>query len=250
MTKNPEKEWFGEKNVRPDEKTTLVRGVFDSVADKYDIMNDFMSGGVHRLWKNRLIREIRPRPDLDYLDVAGGTGDIAFRIREKVGPSARITLCDLDEKMLSVGRDRAIDRGYMNDFKWITGNAEKLPIADNSIDIYTISFGLRNVTHIDTALQEAHRVLRPGGKFFCLEFSHVTEPFLAKLYDTYSYNVIPKIGKIVAKDEGSYQYLVESIRKFPKQQDLADRLKAAGFDHAKYVDLSFGTVAIHEAWKL
>lgn len=245
-TLNPEQEWFGERNVDAAEKTKLVQGVFDSVATKYDIMNDVMSGGVHRLWKDRFVRMIRPRAGLHYLDVAGGTGDISFRIRKKAGKNARITLCDLDEQMLRVGRDRSIDKGMMNEFEWITGNAESLPLPDNSVDVYTIAFGLRNVARIDTALSEAVRVLKPGGRFFCLEFSHVNDPFFADLYDKYSYALIPKMGEIIANDRDSYQYLVESIRKFPKQKDLVERMKQAGFIRAKYTDLSYGLVAIHE----
>ena len=248
--KNPEREWFGEQKVSPEEKTHLVREVFDSVADKYDIMNDFMSGGVHRLWKNHLIRMIRPRGGLKYLDVAGGTGDITFRIRKKAGPDADITVFDLNQDMLTVGRDRAIDRGWINEFNWVTGDAAALPFEDNSFDIYTIAFGLRNVTRIDTALAEAHRVLKPGGRFYCLEFSHVEDPLLAKLYDTYSYNVIPHIGQLVAKDKDSYQYLVESIRKFPKQEDLCNRMTKAGFDNARFKSLTRGVVAIHSGWKI
>ncbi len=246
---NAESQWFGERNVDPEEKTRLVRGVFDSVASRYDIMNDLMSGGLHRLWKDHLIRKIRPRAGLHYLDVAGGTGDIAFRIRKKTGPEARITLCDLNYEMLSVGRDRATDQGKINDFEWVTGNAETLPIPSSSIDVYTIAFGLRNVTRIDTALAEAYRVLKPGGRFYCLEFSRVQEPLLAKLYDIYSYKAIPAIGQIVAKDRDSYQYLVESIRKFPQQTQLVTRLKQAGFATAKYENLTFGVVALHEAVK-
>lgn len=249
MAQNPEKNWFGEKQVDAEEKTRLVRGVFDSVADKYDLMNDLMSAGVHRLWKDRLIREIRPRPHYSYLDVAGGTGDIAFRLRKAAGKDARITICDLDENMLNVGRDRAIDRGWINDFDWITGNAEALPLPDESVDVYTIAFGLRNVTRIDTALKEAYRVLKPGGRFFCLEFSRVDEPFLARIYDGYSYNVIPRIGQLVAKDRDSYQYLVESIRKFPSQKELERRIRAAGFDRARHTNLSFGIAAIHQGLK-
>lgn len=252
---NPEKSWFGEKEVSPEEKTQGVIGVFDSVADRYDLMNDFMSMGIHRLWKDQFIRMIRPRAHvsgsaMDYLDVAGGTGDIAFRIREKIGEGANITLCDLNDNMLSVGRNRAIDKGWINDFSWVTGNAESLPLPDNSIDIYTIAFGLRNVTHIDTALKEAHRVLRPGGKFFCLEFSHVPFKPLAKAYDIYSYNVIPRLGQAVANDRDSYQYLVESIRKFPTQRNLQKRLQNAGFSRARYTNLSAGIVAIHQGLKV
>ena len=252
---NPEKSWFGEKHVSPKEKTEGVIGVFDSVADQYDLMNDFMSMGVHRLWKDQFIRMIRPRASIadrpvDYLDVAGGTGDIAFRIRKKIGAGANITLCDLNDNMLSVGRNRAIDKGWINDFSWVTGNAENLPLPDNSIDIYTIAFGLRNVTHIDTALQEAYRVLRPGGRFFCLEFSHVAPKPLAKAYDIYSYNVIPKLGKRIANDMESYQYLVESIRKFPSQRKLLKRITDAGFKRAQYTNLSLGVTAIHQGTKI
>jgi demethylmenaquinone methyltransferase/2-methoxy-6-polyprenyl-1,4-benzoquinol methylase len=277
---NPESRWFGNKEVTAEEKTRLVRGVFDSVADKYDLMNDLMSGGVHRLWKDRLIRMIRPRPGLHYLDVAGGTGDIAFRIRRAVekkpspslslkgeeqdkagasplslqgegrGEGTHITICDLDRAMLQVGRDRAIDRGWIGGFEWVTGNAEALPLPDASVDVYTIAFGLRNVTRIDTALAEACRVLKPGGRFYCMEFSRVEEPFLARIYDGYSRIVIPRIGGLVAKDRDSYEYLVESIRKMPPQRELAARMKKAGFDNVRYENLTFGVVAIHQGWRL
>lgn len=246
---NPEREWFGEKKVSAEEKTTLVRGVFDSVAENYDIMNDAMSFGIHRLWKDRFIREIRPRQGLHYLDVAGGTGDIAFRIK-KAAPDSSITICDLNEDMLSVGRDRAIDRNWINVFSWVTGNAEALPIPNNSVDVYTIAFGLRNVTHIDTALAEAHRVLRPGGRFYCLEFSRVNTAFLRKIYDVYSDSVIPHMGQMIAKDKDSYQYLVESIRKFPNQKQLIGRLKQAGFAGVQCKNLTFGVAAIHKGWKI
>lgn len=250
MQQNPESQWFGEEAVTASEKTRKVIGVFDSVASSYDIMNDLMSGGLHRLWKDHLIRKIRPRQGLHYLDVAGGTGDIAFRIRKKTGENARITLCDLNNEMLAVGRDRAIDKGMGDGFEWVTGNAEALPIPDNSVDVYTIAFGLRNVTHIDTALTEALRVLKPGGRFYCLEFSRVNEPFLRRIYDEYSYRLIPKIGEIVAKDRESYQYLVESIRKFPPQKELQKRLEMAGFSRCRHESLTFGVVAIHEGVKI
>lgn len=253
MSSNPEKEWFGEEQVTPEAKTGKVIGVFDSVAQKYDIMNDFMSGGMHRLWKDRFVRDIRPRAHYKYLDVAGGTGDIAFRIRKKIGSSADITVFDLNENMLRVGRDRALDKGWVSGeqggLEWTTGNAEKLPFPDNHFDVYTIAFGLRNVTHIDTALAEAHRVLKPGGRFFCLEFSHVVDPFFARMYDAYSYSVIPRVGQMVTQDRESYQYLVESIRKFPKQKDLQARLGTAGFARAKYTNLTGGIVAIHTGVK-
>jgi len=248
--KNPESTQFGTETVTPDEKTAKVRGVFDSVADQYDVMNDLMSGGVHRIWKNHLIRKIRPKAGLSYLDVAGGTGDIAFRIRERIGQSAQITLCDLNWDMLRVGRDRAVDKGWINEFDWVTGNAESLPMEDNSVDVYTISFGLRNVTRIDEGLKEAYRVLKPGGRFYCLEFSHVDNPLLSKLYDGFSFGVIPNIGKVVANDRESYQYLVESIRKMPTQKALKNRLEQAGFSKCSYENLTFGVAAIHYGIKL
>lgn len=250
MQSNPESKWFGEESVTPEQKTRKVIGVFDSVASNYDIMNDIMSGGLHRLWKDHLVRKIRPKAGLHYLDVAGGTGDIAFRIRKKAGPDCKITLCDLNAEMLAVGRDRAIDKGLGDDFEWITGNAESLPFEDESVDVYTIAFGLRNVTHIDTALKDALRVLKPGGRFYCLEFSKVIEPMLAKIYDEYSYRLIPKMGELVAKDRDSYQYLVESIRKFPSQKDLQKRMEMAGFSRCLYENLTLGVVAIHEGVKI
>lgn len=267
MTQNPESTQFGERTVTPEEKTGLVRGVFDSVADNYDIMNDLMSGGLHRLWKDRFVRMIRPKPGMAILDVAGGTGDIAFRLKRYIDeqrnrgtenhssippsiPSSVITICDLTTDMLRVGRNRAIDKGWINDFKWVTGNAESLPFPDQSFDLYTIAFGLRNVTHIDKALSEAVRVLKPGGRFYCLEFSHVREPLLAKAYDLYSYAMIPRIGQIVAKDKDSYQYLVESIRKFPKQENLIKRMGEADLKNSNFTNLSAGIVTIHSGTKI
>lgn len=250
MSENPESTQFGYEDVSPAEKTARVHGVFDSVADKYDLMNDLMSGGIHRHWKAHFIRMIRPRNNQKFLDVAGGTGDIAFRLRDKIGPEADITLCDLTEHMLSVGRDRAIDKGWLNDFKWTTGNAEDLPFADNSFDVYTIAFGLRNVTHIDKALKEAHRVLRPGGRFFCLEFSKVRNPLLGKAYNLYSKALIPQLGQIIANDRDSYQYLVESIERHPDQKTLQKRVSEAGFKNAAHTNLSAGIVAIHTGLKV
>jgi demethylmenaquinone methyltransferase / 2-methoxy-6-polyprenyl-1,4-benzoquinol methylase len=243
---NPEREWFGDRKVTAREKTAKVIGVFDSVANNYDLMNDLMSGGRHRAWKDRFVRMIRPQAGDKCLDVAGGTGDIAFRLRKK---NADVTVFDLNPEMLRVGRDRAIDKGWL-DLEWVEGNAEDLPFEDESFDLYTIAFGLRNVTHIDTALAEAARVLKPGGRFFCLEFSRVEEPFLAKIYDAWSFRVIPKIGAAVAKDRESYQYLVESIRKFPPQKQLARRMAAAGLSACKFTNLDFGVVAVHQGLKL
>ncbi len=247
--KNPESTWFGDRPVDADSKAGLVRDVFDSVAEKYDLMNDLMSGGVHRVWKDRLIRMIRPRPDLDYLDVAGGTGDIAFRLHKAAGGRARITVCDINPAMLEVGRARALNRGLLSGLSWVEGNAERLPFTDNSQDVYTIAFGLRNVTRIDTALADAYRVLRPGGRFYCLEFSRVEDPALAKAYAAWSRHVIPRLGGMVAQDRGSYQYLVESIRRFPPQAELARRMEEAGFSAVNFTNLSFGIAAIHAGLK-
>ncbi len=248
--KNKESQWFGYKAVKPEEKARLVEDVFSSVASRYDLMNDLMSGGIHRLWKNRFASMLRPSANKSLLDVAGGTGDIAFRYRQRAGDKAQITVCDVNKDMLEVGKSRALDRGYVKGFKWVVGNAESLPFDDNSFDLYTISFGLRNVPKIDDALEEAYRVLKPGGRFFCLEFSRVLNPALRKLYDEYSFRIIPKIGEAVAKDRESYQYLVESIRQFPPQQELANRMKKAGFELVKVVNLTGGIAAIHTGTKL
>lgn len=247
---NKEKDWFGYKKVNPSDKTKLVEGVFDNVASRYDLMNDLMSGGIHRLWKNRFVQMMHPRANRKLLDVAGGTGDIAFRYRKAAGESAKITVCDINKEMLKVGRDRAIDRGYLKGFDWVEGNAESLPFDDREFHLYSIAFGLRNVTHIDNALADAYRVLKPGGQFFCLEFSHLKNAALQKVYDEYSFRIIPKIGEVVAKDRDSYQYLVESIRQFPKQAELSARLETAGFENVKVVNLSGGIAAIHIGNKL
>lgn len=248
--RNKESQWFGYKKVNPNEKARLVENVFDSVASRYDLMNDLMSGGVHRLWKKKFVSLLHPTAHKTLLDVAGGTGDIAFRYRERAGDKAKITVCDINKEMLNVGKDRAIDRGYLKGFEWIVGNAESLPFADDSYHLYTISFGLRNVPKIDDALEEAFRVLKPGGQFFCLEFSQMTNPALRKIYDQYSFRMIPKIGAWVAEDRDSYQYLVESIRQFPKQAELADRMKKAGFAQTRFINVSGGIAAIHTGTKL
>jgi len=245
--KNPESTSFGTETVTPEQKTKKVLGVFDSVADHYDIMNDAMSAGVHRIWKDRLVKQINPQPHHKILDVAGGTGDIAFRMNRATQGKANITVSDINESMLSVGQDRAYDRGITTNMQWVPANAESLPFKDDEFDIYTIAFGLRNVTHIDNALAEAARVLKNGGRFFCLEFSHVDSPLLSKIYDGYSDHVIPKFGETIAKDRGSYEYLVESIRKFPRRDALQKRLIQAGFKSASYKTMTFGVVAIHEA---
>lgn len=249
MKQNPESTSFGEQDVTPTEKTNLVLGVFDSVADNYDIMNDAMSGGVHRIWKDKLIRQINPKSGDIILDVAGGTGDIAFRHYKHTHGQAHITVSDINQSMLDVGKDRAFDRGITKNMDWVTANAESLPFKDDEFDIYTIAFGLRNVTHIDKALKDAARILKKGGRFYCLEFSHVDNPIVKKIYDFYSDNLIPKFGEYIAKDRESYQYLVESIRKFPKRELLKQRLLDAGFSSASYKTMTFGVVAIHEAIK-
>lgn len=239
---------FGFREVREDEKAGLVRQVFDQVADRYDLMNDLMSLGVHRLWKSAFIDWLRPRPDMTLLDVGGGTGDIAFRFRERGG--GPVVVCDINREMLSVGRDRALDRGFLEGIDWVCGDAERLPVKDASVDAYTIAFCLRNVTRIDAALAEARRVLRPGGRFMCLEFSHVVLPLLKPVYDEYSFKVLPFLGEVVAKNREAYQYLVESIRRFPDQEELAERIAAAGLEQVRVRNLSGGIAAIHSAWRL
>ena len=246
---------FGFREVAAGDKPSLVRGVFESVADRYDLMNDLMSGGIHRLWKSAMIDWLRPRPGQHFIDVAGGTGDIAFRILERLraGDSAaasRVVVCDLTPAMLAVGRDRAIDRGILAGIEWVNGDAENLPFADLSFDAYTVAFGLRNLTHLDQALSEAHRVLKPGGRLLCLEFSHVAVPILDRLYDLYSFRVLPLLGQIVAHDRAAYQYLVESIRRFPRQDELAQRITAAGFARATFRNLAGGIAALHSAWRI
>ena len=247
---------FGYRTVAEHEKSDLVRGVFDSVAPRYDLMNDLMSGGVHRLWKSAMIGWLAPRPSMRLLDVAGGTGDIAFRFLDRLSAAADdtaaapVTVCDLSGEMLDVGKRRAHARGYGDRIRWICGDAEDLPLPDHSADAYTIAFGIRNMTHIDRVLAEAWRVLAPGGRFLCLEFSTVATPGLHQLYDSYSFRVIPALGKLVAGDRDSYQYLVESIRRFPPQDRFAEMIREAGFDNVKYRNLSAGVAALHSGWKL
>lgn len=248
---------FGFSTVNENEKQSMVRGVFDSVAEKYDIMNDVMSGGLHRLWKNDFISQLRPKAGMHLLDVAGGTGDIAFRFlkaahkdRANTKNPAKVTICDINYNMLKSGQDRALDQGIFDPINWVTGNAESLPLPDNSVDIYTIAFGIRNVTHIDMALKEAHRVLRPGGRFMCLEFSKVDIPLLKQIYDVYSFKFIPHFGELITGDKDSYQYLVESIRKFPSQETFKKMIEEAGFKKTSYRNLSGGIVAIHSGWRI
>ncbi|MDA8233035.1 MAG: bifunctional demethylmenaquinone methyltransferase/2-methoxy-6-polyprenyl-1,4-benzoquinol methylase UbiE [Magnetospirillum sp.] len=239
---------FGFRTVPVAEKASLVRGVFDSVAGRYDLMNDLMSGGIHRLWKASFLDWLRPRPDMTLLDVGGGTGDVAFGFRKRGGGKAMV--CDINREMLAVGRDRAIDRNILGGLAWICGDAETLPVADRSVDAYTIAFCLRNVTRIDKAIAEAYRVLKPGGRFMCLEFSRVVVPGLKQAYDAYSFNVLPAIGGMVTGNREAYQYLVESIRRFPPQQELAGMVEAAGFSLVEVRNLSGGIAAIHSGWRL
>lgn len=247
-TTSPESNWFGSRPVAPSEKTRLVRGVFDRVASRYDLMNDLMSAGIHRRWKATYIADLAPRPDETLVDVAGGTGDIATGWHRAGGGPA--ILCDINQAMLGEGRDRALDRGLLSGLAWVAGNAESLPFPDRSFDVFSIAFGLRNVTHIDAALAEARRVLKPGGRFFCLEFSRLAIEPLRRLYDLYSNAVIPTLGALVAGDRESYVYLVESIRRFPDQEALVARMRAAGFEFCRYRNLSAGIAAIHRARRI
>lgn len=240
---------FGNRTVAEDEKAGLVHGVFSRVASRYDVMNDLMSVGIHRLWKDAMMDWLAPRPGQRLLDVAGGTGDISFRfLRRADGTTA--TVCDMTHPMLVEGRKRAEAERLADRLQWVTGDAMALPFPDNSFDVYTISFGIRNVTRIPDALSEAYRVLRPGGRLMVLEFSQIPVPALQWAYDRYSYNVIPLMGEIVAKDRDSYQYLVESIRKFPDQDRFLSMIRDAGFGNARYRNLSLGIAALHSGWKL
>lgn len=240
---------FGFHRVAAEEKKPLVRNVFDSVASRYDLMNDLMSGGVHRLWKAVMMDWLGPRPGWRLLDVAGGTGDIALAFLDRC-PDGTATVCDINPAMLAVGRDRAIDRGVIKGIEWVCGDAECLPVADGGVDAYTIAFGLRNVTDIEQALREARRALKPGGRFMCLEFSQVVVPLLGEIYDRYSFAVVPWIGDLVTRDRAAYQYLVESIRRFPPQDQLAAMMENAGLEQVKVRNLTGGIAAMHSAWRL
>ncbi|XP_044052903.1 2-methoxy-6-polyprenyl-1,4-benzoquinol methylase, mitochondrial [Siniperca chuatsi] len=275
---------FGFETVPETEKAKRVYKVFENVAQKYDIMNDAMSLGIHRVWKDMLLHVMHPQPGVRLLDVAGGTGDIAFRFLEYVrsqqerqkrraarsmqtpswqdisnnystededGPKeSRAVVCDINKEMLKVGKQKAESVGISAGLSWVVGDAEELPFDDDQFDIYTIAFGIRNVTHIDQALQEALRVLKPGGRFMCLEFSKVTNPVLARLYDAYSFQMIPVLGEVIAGDWKSYQYLVESIRKFPDQEEFKRMIEDAGFYCVQYYNLTGGVVALHSGFKL
>ncbi len=250
-SKAPEAETsFGFARVQASARQGLVNEVFSKVARRYDLMNDLMSGGLHRLWKAELITALAPPKGVapfSLLDVAGGTGDIAFRFLDAAGPGGSAVICDINAEMIGAGQARAegCDR-----LTFVQGNAEALPFEDRRFDAYTIAFGIRNVTHIDAALREAFRVLRPGGRFLCLEFSHVEVPVLDALYEAYSFNAIPALGGLVAGDTESYRYLVESIRRFPSQERFAGMIRDAGFERVRYRNLTGGIAAIHSGWRL
>ena len=239
---------FGFQSIPRDEKESRVKGVFSSVASNYDIMNDLMSFGIHRLWKDALMDWLAPQSHQQLVDLAGGTGDVALRFLKRGGGSVKIV--DINQDMLRAGRGRSVMRPYADQLEWIVGNAESLPLEDASADRVTIAFGLRNVTDRAKALRDIHRVLKPGGRFCCLEFSSVENPLLARLYDEWSFKILPQMGQIVAKDRESYQYLVESIRQFPDQYQLADMMSDAGFAQVRFRNLSGGIAAIHSGWKL
>jgi demethylmenaquinone methyltransferase/2-methoxy-6-polyprenyl-1,4-benzoquinol methylase len=243
---------YGFTPVGEGEKQGLVNEVFHKVARRYDVMNDIMSAGMHRLWKDGLVNRLNPprRPGWHVLDVAGGTGDIAFRIVKASGGNARATVLDINGSMLGVGRERAEKAHLEGNVDFVEANAEELPFADMTFDAYTIAFGIRNVPHIDRALAEAFRVLKPGGRFLCLEFSEVEMPLLDRAYDAWSFNAIPHIGRAVAGDGEPYRYLVESIRKFPNQENFARMMRAAGFERVTFRNYSGGIAALHSGWKI
>jgi demethylmenaquinone methyltransferase/2-methoxy-6-polyprenyl-1,4-benzoquinol methylase len=241
---------FGFKRVREDEHADLVGRVFDSVASRYDLMNDLMSGGMHRLWKAELMERLRPQPGMRLADLAGGTGDVAFRFLNKLDGDGEAIILDRNAAMLGVARDRAIDRGILQGIAFVCADAAALPVPSASFDAATIAFGLRNVTRRAEALAEARRILKPGGHFLCLEFSHLVLPGLQPLYDAYSFRVLPALGRAVAGDADPYRYLAESIRRFPDQETLADEMRTAGFDNVTWRNIAAGIVALHSGWRI
>lgn len=249
MTDNQKTTHFGYRDVPESEKAGMVHGVFSKVASKYDVMNDLMSVGIHRVWKDAMMDWLAPRPGQRLLDVAGGTGDVSFRFLKRANGGSAV-VCDMTEQMLIEGRKRAEAEKMADSLDWVVGDAMALPFESNSFDTYTISFGIRNVTRIRDALAEAYRVLKPGGRLMVLEFSHIPNDLMQKAYDLYSFNVIPVLGQIVAGDRDSYQYLVESIRKFPDQETFATMIRQAGFGQVKYRNLSLGIAALHSGWKI
>jgi demethylmenaquinone methyltransferase/2-methoxy-6-polyprenyl-1,4-benzoquinol methylase len=246
---------FGARRVSEGEKASLVRALFDNVAPRYDLMNDLMSGGTHRLWKTEMVAWLNPHPGQLLLDVAGGTGDIGLRALPRLASpdapaSGRVVVCDTSEQMLAIGRARALDQGVLTGIEWVCADAERLPTADRSVDLYTVAFGLRNVTRLDAALAEARRVLKPGGRFLCLEFAPEIMPLLQPLYDLYSFQIVPLLGQIVTGDRKAYAYLVESIRRFPRQSELAEMIARAGLDQVRLRNLTGGVAALYSAWRL
>lgn len=239
---------FGFSPVREERKQGMVNEVFARVASRYDIMNDVISLGAHRFWKRRMVESLRLRPDCSFLDLAGGTGDISM-LAKRAEPSANITLSDINPAMLGAAKTRMANAGVLSGLDFVCANAEKLPFDDDRFDRVGMAFGIRNVTHTEVALREIHRVLKPGGRFVCLEFSRVAVPMLAPLYDAYSFRLIPKIGKWVANDEASYRYLVESIRQFPPQESFAGLFRAAGFAEVRFDNMTGGVVALHTGVK-
>lgn len=240
---------FGAREVPEDDKAGMVRDLFSDVANKYDIMNDVMSVGIHRIWKEAMMDWLAPRAGQKLLDVAGGTGDVSFKFLKRAG-HGHATVCDLTEGMLIEGRKRAEAAAMADSLDWVVGDAMALPFEDNTFDVYTISFGIRNVTRPQEALNEAFRVLRPGGRLMVLEFSQLPNPMMQKAYDLYSFNVIPRMGQLIANDRDSYQYLVESIRNFPDQETFLDMVRSAGFENASYRNLTMGIAALHSGWKI
>lgn len=241
---------FGYSRVEAEKKIHLVRDLFDRVAGRYDLMNDLMSAGTHRLWKREMIDWLAPKPGAVHLDVAGGTGDIAFRVHARLAGEGQVIVCDLSENMVLEGRARGWDRGILKGVEWLVGDAEALPLKPSSVDSYTIAFGIRNVTHIEKVLEDAARVLKPGGRFMCLEFSPEQAPGLDRLYEIYSFSVIPWLGGMVAGDRDSYRYLVESIRRFPAPEEFAGMIRAAGFGGVNWRPLSGGVAALHSGWRV
>lgn len=239
---------FGFKTVNADQKESMVGQVFDSVAGKYDLMNDLMSLGIHRLWKDGMIEWLAPNSSMHLLDVGGGTGDIAFRFLKRGGGS--VVVSDINPNMLEIGKERAVNKGILRNIEWVEANVEQLPFDDQSFDAVTIAFCIRNVTHPQKALEEMFRVLKPGGRFLCLEFSQVTSAGFDKLFDWWSFNIMPMLGEKIANDRDSYQYLSESIRKFPPQEAFADMLRKAGFSQVKYRNYTHGIAALHSGWRL
>lgn len=247
---NPESRWFGFQPIAPEEKTARVGHVFSSVASRYDLMNDLMSCGLHRLWKDRFVARMAPKAGQKILDLAGGTGDIAIRCARRTQEQALVTVCDINPAMMAVGKAKALDAGIFSGIEWVCGNAEALPFPDRSMDTVSIVFGLRNVTRIDAALAEAARVLKRGGRFFCMEFTSGVAKPIKKMFDVYCATAMPFLGRHVADDEESYRYLAESIQSFPDQETLAHRMRAAGFDQVRFENMMGGIAVIHTGWVL